>query len=314
MEPPQWNLDQIGVGGPDAIKASLREMPVRAAGFADTYRGKLGTLSPGELKNFIEARDAMFMEFEGAWLYCRLSASAKTADPVAGALNNASTEAATAIGQALASLEIELGKLLISKPEMIGSKGLATYRHYLEKLAKGAPHLLSEKEELVILEKDKIGVIEWQQLQKSWLTTRTFPMTIEGKEVRLSFGQMYGNLRSLDRELRRQTTQVLGKALGENEIVWSHALRAICSDHLVMCKRRGYSSPEEASYVAHDVQAGSIVALDELDRAEHRSERRLDGKEGEADGAPQALVTTTSSRRSLRRRPASIHGMRRGRS
>ncbi len=261
MEAPQWDLDQIGVGGPDGIRASFKKMPVRATGFADSYRGKLGTLGPGELKELIEARDAMFIEFEGSWLYCRLAASAKTADQVAGALNNASTEAGTAVGQALAPLEIELGKRLISDPSVISSKGLTVYRHYLEKLAKAAPHLLSEKEELVILEKDKSGAIEWQQLQRSWLTTRTFPMKIDGKEVSLSFGQMYGNLRSPDRELRRQTTEVLGKALGENEIVWSHALRAICSDHLAMCKRRGYSSPEEASYVAHDVQGASIEAL-----------------------------------------------------
>ncbi|MGD1060984.1 MAG: M3 family metallopeptidase, partial [Methanomassiliicoccales archaeon] len=261
LEAPQWDLEQIGLGGPDAIKALLKEMPVRASEFVDSYRGRLGRLGPDALRKFIEARDAMFMEFEGAWLYCRLSASAKTADPVAGALNNSSTEASTAVGQALAPLEIELGKRLMSKPEVVSSKQLATYRHYLEKLARAAPHLLSEAEERVILDKDKSGAIEWQQLQRSWLTTRTFTMTIEGKEVSLSFGQMYGNLRSPDRDVRRQTTQVLGKALGENEIVWSHALRAICSDHIATCKGRGYSSPEEASYVAHDVQAGSIVAL-----------------------------------------------------
>jgi len=261
VEPPQWDLEQIGLGGKEAILSSLKGMPARADEFARSYRGKIARLEPEGLSKFVESRDEMFLEFEGTWLYCRLAASARTTDSEAGALNNASTEAATAVSQALAPLEIELGKRLLAKPELVTSRKLATYRHYLEKVARSAPHLLSEKEEQLILEKDKSGIVEWQQLQRSWLTTRKFPMTIDGKEVSLSFGEIYGRLRDPVRDVRQQAAQVVAAELGKNEIVWSHALRAICTDHLNTCERRGYSSPEEASYAAHDVKATSIEAL-----------------------------------------------------
>ena len=262
MQPPKWDLGQIGLGNPEEIISVLQDMPGRALRFADSYRGRLSRLGPSGLRKFIEARDDLFLEFEGAWLYCRLAVNACTGDPIAGKLNSAAVASATAVGQALTPLDLELGKRLLSKPDIMGGKELALYHHYLERVQRSAAHLLSEKEENLILEKDKNGIVEWSQLQRSWLSTRGFQVTIEGQERSLSLGEAYGLIYgNPDRNVRREVSMAVARVLGENEVVWSHALRSICNDHVQLCRMRGYSSPAEASYVAQDVQAAHIEAL-----------------------------------------------------
>jgi len=261
MAPPKWDLDQFGLGSSEDILSSLNGMPARAEGFAKARAKGIVRLGPKGIRRLIEDRDALELEFEGAWLYGRLDANARTNDPVAGKLNNAANDSMAGVSQAYAPLDIALAKRVLAMPDLIQSKELARYRHYLERVHRGASHLLSEKEERLILEKDKTGMTEWSQLQRSWLSTRKFPVNIDGNEKLLSFGEVYGMLFGPRRDLRKQAAEVVSKRLQENEIVWSHALRSICADHFHTCELRGYSSPLDASYVYYDVTADSVRSM-----------------------------------------------------
>jgi oligoendopeptidase F len=262
MQPPKWDLEQLRVGSPDEILEAMRGMPARATAFVDEYRGKISRQGPKALYAFIERKDALFIDFEAAWLYSRLAAAASTDDPVAGKLNSAAVSSMSAVFQAFTPLDVELGKRLVAHPELIEAEALRSYRHHLEKVRRSAAHLLSEKEEKLIIDKDKNGIVEWSQLQRAWLSTRPIKVTLEGKEQSLSLGQVYGLIYgSQEREKRREASLALLRVLGENEVVWAHALRSICADHAQICHMRGFSSPEEASYVTHDVDGASIEAM-----------------------------------------------------
>ncbi|MFW9837802.1 MAG: M3 family metallopeptidase, partial [Candidatus Thorarchaeota archaeon] len=64
-----------------------------------------------------------------------------------------------------------------------------------------------------------------------------------------------------DRDLRKRVHETVYSGLGEDEIVWASAIRAIFSDHLTMTKMRKWSSPMTQSIITNDVDEETINAL-----------------------------------------------------
>jgi len=258
----KWDLSQlVESADPDRVVDKLERMVEDAERFAAEHRDKIDTMSPPSLKAFLEARDELFVRYEGVTSYCSLLYSADTTDPLTKKLNDLARKAETRAEQKLAFLDIALGQLLTSRPELIKDPVLAEYEHYLERIRRSAPYLLGESEERLVLAKDENGVYAWSFLQGEWLSTRMFKIMVDGKESVLPYGQMVGLYDSPDRELRQRAISTVYEELGKDEIIWSGALRAICSDHLQMCEWRHYPSPLAPSLLSNDVEQEAIEAL-----------------------------------------------------
>jgi len=121
--------------------------------------------------------------------------------------------------------------------------------------------MLSETEERLIIVKDKNGIDAWQLLQSDWLSTRTFDIEIEGKKKTLPYGEIIGLYQSPNRELRKQANQIVYENLSKDDIIWASAIRAICEDHIQMCKLRKYPTPMTQSLIANDVDQQTIDSL-----------------------------------------------------
>ncbi|NIO38278.1 hypothetical protein GTO27_11340, partial [Candidatus Bathyarchaeota archaeon] len=143
----------------------MKSMVAEAEEFRDRYRGKVTLLDAKGLLQFLEERDANWLRCEGQIKYCFLLYSADSTKEVAKGLLEAVRYAQMRRNQALAFIDIELAKLLESKPSLIRDPILSEYKHLLEKLARKAPHMLSEAEEQLVITKDKNGVNAWQLLQ-----------------------------------------------------------------------------------------------------------------------------------------------------
>jgi oligoendopeptidase F len=161
----------------------------------------------------------------------------------------------------LAFFELEVGKLVYEKQEIVTEPVLAKYKHALEKLRRTVPHQLSEIEEQLIIEKDQFGVEAWQQLQRKWLNTRMFDVEVEGEKKTLSYGEADGLLSHPDRATRASANKSIYGLLGEDGEIFSSALRNICGDWLNICERRKYHSPMHASLIANDIDHETIDNL-----------------------------------------------------
>ena len=227
----------------------------------DAYHGKIGSLDAKDLLELLEMKDAYTIKFEGVIMYCRLMYSADSTDDVAKQLNDATRKAYMKVGQALAFIDIELGKVLAENPSLITDPALAEYKHYLERIVRRVPHMLSETEERLVIMKDKNGINAWGMLQSDWLSTRTFDIEIEGETKTLPYGKIIGLYQSPNRDLRKRSNQTVYENLGKDEIVWSSAIRAVCEDHLRMCELRKYPTPMTQSLIANDVDQQTIDSL-----------------------------------------------------
>lgn len=258
----RWDLSQLVKSTEtDWIVKRLEEAVQQAGRWRERYLGKIMTLDSKGVLDLLEEKDKFSLDIEGVLSYCSLRYSADTTDLVSQHLHNAARIAGTKIGQQLAFMDIEMGRLLASKPNIIKDPILKEYKHYLERTLRVIPHLLSETEERLVMAKDQNGVQAWSQLQGDWLSTRIFKLTVDGKERILPYGEIISFYQHPDRVLRKQANQIVYHDLSKDEIVWSSAIRAICSDHLHMCEWRKYPTPIAQSLIANDLDQGAIDAL-----------------------------------------------------
>jgi oligoendopeptidase F len=257
-----WDLTPLVEStDPAAVQKKLASMVAEAERLRENYHGKICALSAKGLHELLEVKDAFSLAFEGVTMYCGLMYATDATSDVAKQLNDAARKASMKVGQALAFIDIEVGRLLVDTPSLVDDAVLAEYRHYLERLLRSVPHQLSEAEERVIIVKDKNGVSAWQLLQSDWLSTRTFDIEIAGEMKTLPYGRIIGLYQSRDRDLRRRAHQVVYDGLGRDEVLWASAIRAVCADHLQMCALRKYPTPMTQSLIANDVSQQMIDSL-----------------------------------------------------
>lgn len=257
-----WDLSQLVKStNPALIQERLEAMVAEAGKIRAKYRGEISSLDAEGLLSLLEMRDAFILKYEGDIQYCRLMYSADSTSNIAKRLNDAARRASMRIRRALAFIDIELGQLLAGNPSLITDPALAEYKHFLERIMRKVPYLLSETEERLVILKDKNGINAWQMLQGDWLSTRTFEIEIEGEEKTLPYGKIVGLYQSPDRDLRKRANQIVYEDLGKDEIVWASAIRAVCEDHLQMCKLRKYPTPMTQSLIANDIDQKTIDSL-----------------------------------------------------
>ena len=257
-----WDLSQLVESiNPASVQKKLDSMVDEAEKIRDIYHGKIGNLDAKDLLELLEMKDAYTLKFEGAVMYCYLMYSADSTDDVAKQLNDAARKAYMKVSQAFAFIDIELGKLLAEKPSLVTDPVVVEYKHYLERTLRKVPHMLSETEERLIIVKDKNGIDAWQMLQSDWLSTRTFDIEVEGETKTLPYGKIVGLYQSPNRDLRKRSNQIVYESLGKDELMWASAIRAVCEDHLQMCKLRKYPTPITQSLIANDVDRQAIDSL-----------------------------------------------------
>ncbi len=262
MEKMQWDIAQLVENtDPEWITGKLEEMVEAANGLAGKYRGRIRDLDAQGLLALLEARDDFSLRYEGVTEYSSLRYSADSTDAVSKRLNEAVKKAGTRAGQALAFMEIELGGLLKAKPELVIDPKLQEYRHFLERIVRRIPHVMTEELEKLTMSKDQNGVSAWSQLQGDWLGTRGFKITVDGVEKTMPYGEIISLYQSPNRALRKEANRVVYDGLGRDDQLWASAIRSICGDHLQMCEWRKYPTPMTQSLIDNDVEQEAIDAL-----------------------------------------------------
>jgi oligoendopeptidase F len=257
-----WDLSQlVDSTNPESVQQHLNSMVAEAEKIRSMYHGKITSLDAKGLLGLLELRDALTLKFEGVIKYCQLMYEADSTDNIAKQLNDTARKAQMKVEQASAFIDIELGKLLAEKPSMVTNSALAEYKHYLEKILRKSPHMLSEIEERLTIIKDKNGIKAWEILQSDWLSTRTFEIEVKGEKKRLLYGQIIGFYQSSDRDLRKRANQTVYDSLGKDEIIWASAIRAVCEDHVQMCELRKYPTRMTQSLIDNDVDERAVESL-----------------------------------------------------
>jgi oligoendopeptidase F len=257
-----WDLSEIFLSPTDpCVQRAMEEVTVLAENFASKYRGKIGTLRAEGLAKCLQEYEGYLARLRDITLFAELSFSANMTLPETQALHDKAMKLETKLGKLLAFFELELGRLVYDKPELLADPALANYKHFLERLRRRVPHQLSETEEKLIIDKDQFGICAWEEFQAKWLNTRMFEVTVEGEKKLLPFGAAYGLFSHPDRATRESAYKAVFSLVGKDGEVFASAFRNICNDWLTVCEWRKYSSPMEASLIENDTDQQTIENL-----------------------------------------------------
>jgi oligoendopeptidase F len=257
-----WDLTFLfaGINDPKINKA-ITDAAATANTFEKTYRGKITSLSADDLLKCLQDIESFEAKLSDLTLFSSLSFASDMTKPQAQALNDSVDKLSAKIGKQLAFYSLELGALVKGKPQIINESALANYKHSLERILRRVEHQLSEVEEQIIIEKDQFGVNSWEELQSKWLNTRLFDVVVLGEKKTLSYGEANGLLSHSDRSTRESANRSIYGILGKDGEVFSAALRSICNDWVMVCKRRKYASSMESSLISNDTQESIIGNL-----------------------------------------------------
>jgi oligoendopeptidase F len=257
-----WDLSEMFPSITDpSVQKAIDDLTRLTEDFARRYQGKIKDLPAQELLECIKNFEECLMRLENIRAFACLSFMANMTVPDTQLLHDKVNKTKAKLNKMLTFFNIEIGNLVYENPEIINEQVLQNYRHFLERLRRENPHRLSEAEEKLIIEKDQFGIRAWQELQGKWLNTRTFEVDVEGKKKILSFGETIGLLFNPGRHTRESATKSIYGLVGKDSEMSSSALRNICNDWLIVCDRRKYDSPMEASLIANDIDPQTINNL-----------------------------------------------------
>ena len=225
-----------------------------------------GNITAKELHLFLEMFNTLFTKLDliryFAYNQLAVDQSVKESLELMNTAENLQTKGKIII----ASFEIELGKLIEKREELIDDPQLNEYKHYLEKLKRKTQYMLSENEEQLILEKDRYSKLGWEKLQSEWLSSRIFTIMDEGIEITISWGEYWKYIRSSNRETRKNAifNMVGENGLAKDKELYAAALRNICGDHLLTSKRRNHPTSVTSSLIKNDLTPEMLENLLEV--------------------------------------------------
>ncbi|HEC95760.1 MAG TPA: hypothetical protein ENI50_01915, partial [Euryarchaeota archaeon] len=259
-----WDLTEMFSSPKDpTINRKIEEIREKTKKFVEKYQGKINTDEFGakEIKGLLEEYEEIMREFDRVETFGYLSFSANMTVPENQQIYNMTKEVGAELDKNLTFVDLELGKRVYEKKELIEDPILENYKHYLEKLMKKVPHQLSEKEEQIIIEKDQNGIRAWSQLQSQWLNTRKFEVEVEGEKKVLSYGEANSLLNHPDRKTRESAYRAIYTGLGKDEILYASALRSVVADWMKIVKRRNYKRAVDGALIANDIEYETLENL-----------------------------------------------------
>ena len=259
-----WDLTELFSGYDDPkINKIIEESKKEVGKFIEDYKRKIKKpeFSAKDLLNLFQRYEKFEAGLDELGTYAYILYDANMNIVEHEALKNKFINFATEVSSKLTFLDLEMSKFVFENQELLDDPLLKNYKHYMEKIVRAHPHLLSEIEEQLILEKDQFGVDQWSQLQGKWLNTREFQVMVEGKEKVLSYGEANALLSHPDRSTRISADKSIYGTLGKDEYIFSTALRNICSNWMKMVKRRKYDNALHHSLIVNDTSQPIIESL-----------------------------------------------------
>ncbi|MFW9928054.1 MAG: M3 family metallopeptidase, partial [Candidatus Thorarchaeota archaeon] len=120
---------------------------------------------------------------------------------------------------------------------------------------------LSNKEEEIILEKDRVGIKEWSQLQNRWLSLKKFNVTIHNNSETVNWSNGLSLTADKDKKVRKEAIMNVMGGLEQDQELFARCLRNICANHVYESKRRGYPSFMESSLIENDISQNIVDNL-----------------------------------------------------
>jgi len=276
---PEWDLRVFYDSVDDPrIAADLAALRADVPAFADTFRGKLSTLSGGanggdEIAAAISRYEALEDRMGRIASYAGLLFAMSSTVPAHARFYGDTQTALTELNSDLLFFGLELNALADDEIDQLAASS-AAFRRYLpwvNDMRLHRAHDLSDETERLMQDKSLTGRSAWTRLFDETMARMRFDF--EG--ATMSLEQVLDKLSDPDRSLRQKAVEALAARFTEDQPLFTHITNTLSKDLETDGRWRAYEDVAAARHIANRVEAPVVDALtqsvqDAYPRLSHR--------------------------------------------
>ena len=281
----EWNLSDLYDGpGDPRLGTELEEAVAAALVFAGRYRGTIAGLTAQELADAVAESERIHSQLTRVEAFARLRLAADSTDQARGALVQRVRERATAAETELLFFDLEWAELDDDLAEaFLADPALERYAGVLRSERRYRPHLLSEPEEKLSVEKSLTGLGAWNRLFNELLSDLSVSLDGESVSLDLALARL---AREPEQSERGRVAATVTEALRPGLRTRSFILNTVLSERAVEDRLRGHATWISARNLANEIPddaaqslVDSIVDRYDIPRRYYDLKRRLLGLE-----------------------------------
>lgn len=253
----QWNLHDLFAGIDDPLLPGfLQDCEDEASSINGQYAGKVAGLNADELLALVTRMEALSSRLGRVATLAVLNFSTQTQAPQAGAFLQKVRELSSKVGKDLVFFRLEWARVPGERAaKLLTSPVLAQYQHHLEEIRRYQPHMLSEIEEALLLERAPVGRGSWTILFDKVLGHLKFGAKGRTEEEVLS------DLYLPDRESRAQAARDLTAGLQGQLHILTHIFNTLLADKMIDDRLRHFGGWLRSMNLDNELSDRTVEAL-----------------------------------------------------
>ncbi|MDE0803048.1 MAG: M3 family oligoendopeptidase [Acidimicrobiales bacterium] len=256
-----WDLESL-LDGTD-VDTLIDRALADARALTTDAKGTVGDLGATEFAAVLERLAGIHESAHRAGNYAQLRFSTDTGDAERGALMQRVGERLSELSAELVWVDLEWVAVDDDRAKtLIDDDALAPYRHHLETVRAGKPHVLSEIEERLLANIEPTGRSAWVRL----FTEQTSSIEVDlpgddGSTQSVSLDAALSRLMHPDRETRRTAAAAVSAGLQPGLRTRAYVFNTLLADRRIQDDLRGYPSWISSWNLSNEASDASVQAL-----------------------------------------------------
>lgn len=262
--PQEWDLSDLYQSFDDPqLHQDLDSLQQRADEFRRAYRGKVAALNPQDIANALRELESIGQKSGYVYAYPSLIFAADTRNSEAKQFLDKVMEALTEIENQLLFFDLELQQITEDKFQgLLDAPELATYTHYLQRIAEFRPHKLSEEIEQTRNQDSLTGRQAFIQLRSIHLGEQEYePVTTPDGKTSSTEAELSALLFHPSPDVRYNAYHSVRKVLKQHNSLYGFVVNTIAQDHRIESQMRRYPSTLHKQLLADEVSESVFRAI-----------------------------------------------------
>ena len=253
----KWNLTDLYTGTNDRyIESDIDWCETEAAKIKKDSYGKIAQLGADESFSLVKRLENLDCALSKLGTFSFLNFTTQMGNAEAGALDQRIHELHSKCGTEIVFFELEWNQLDDHQARaLLDSPQLDPYRHYLEALRRYRPHLLTEPEEKLLLEKEAVGRNSWTTLFDKVLSNLKFGEKNRTEEEVLT------DLYHENRSIRKTAAAEMTNGLKKNNHILTHIFNTLAADKMITDRLRKHSSWVSSMNLQNELKDKTVETL-----------------------------------------------------
>ena len=251
-----WNMEDLYDSPDDELLADDLDLCMQEAELVAENQGRLAELEVQAFARLVRRIERIHINLARRETFAFLYFATRVNDSKAGALLQKCREESSRVQRMLVFFDLEWAQMDKEKAgKFLTAEETATYHHYLSRLRRYAPHLLSVPEETLLVDLAPAGRQSWLTLFEKILAHTRF-----GKQGRTE-QEVLADLYAPERTVRKEAALELASGLEGQLHVLTHIFNTVMAEKMIQDRIRRYPAWISSRNLDNEIDDSTVETL-----------------------------------------------------